>query len=312
MKKLIIGGTIFTLALLVATYFGITGQDSISLDETGSNINLYTAIAAVVIIAVSVGVVLKYVNQMQNDTASGEDSGHDWDGIKEYKNDLPKGWAVMFLITIVWFIYYLLVKYPVGTYSQIGEYNDEVKVLNAKFEKTHQNMSDEDKVKMGSSVFSVNCAPCHGITGDGMATEDGGPLKAENLTVRKLTKSYVLKVMKEGSTQLGFGEGEGMPSQVDDVDAKDFDAVAAYVAGGLKGTQPTAFEDTCAGCHGENGEGDEDNPSLIAYSKSLVNTVLAHGSKKAEIGMMPAFAGRLTAKQIEAVSAYVANLKGKE
>lgn len=312
MKKLIIGGIVFTVALLGIVYFSIIGQDADALKEVGSSINLYSAIAAVVIVAVSVAVVLKYVNQMQNDTASGEDSGHSWDGIKEYKNDLPKGWAIMFIILIVWFIYYVLVKYPVGTYSQIGEYNDEVKELNAKFEQKHQNLTDEERVRMGKSIFSVNCAPCHGATADGMGTAGRETLKAENLQVRTLTKAYVLKVMKEGSTQLGFGDGDGMPSQVDDVEAKDFDAVAEYVAGGLKGTQPTAFADTCAGCHGENGEGDEDNPSLVAYSADWVNTFLSNGSKKADIGKMPAFKDTLNATQIRAVSAYVANLKGKE
>lgn len=302
MKKLIIGGIVFTIALLGVVYYSIIGQDAEALNEVGSNVNLYSAIAAVVIVAVSVAVVLKYVNQMQNDTASGEDSGHEWDGIREYKNELPTGWAVMFIVLIVWFIYYLLIAFPVGTYSQIGEYNDEVKAHKEAFEGKWENLDNDKLLAMGKSVFSVQCSPCHGVIGDGMSG------KAEDLTKRSFTKSYVTKILKEGSSQLGY-EG-GMASGADlGVAASDFDALAQYIAGGLKGAKPAAF-DTCAGCHGEKGEGmDMVAPSLISYNPDFVATLLAKGHKKGEIGMMPSFKGMLTDTQIKAVSTFVENLK---
>lgn len=302
MKKLIIGGVLFILALLIAVYVNISGDIS-----KGGMVNTYAAIAAVIIVSVSVAVVLKYVNQMQNDAASGEDSGHEWDGIREYKNPLPTGWAVMFIILIAWFIYYLLVKYPVGSYSQIGEYNEEVAAHKAKFEKTWANLDAEKLTEMGESVFLVNCAPCHGALGDGMSG------KAENLTKRSFTKSYVKQVATTGSSQLGFGfmpdrnglfnANTGAP-----ITDAEIDAVASYVSNGFTGEGSDVFAGTCSSCHGDGSGIPFVGPNLKAYNVELVTALLTNGSKKGEIGMMPAFKGRLTDTQIKAAATYVENI----
>ena len=298
MKKLIISAVVFIVVVIGMIYTSIISQDAEALNEVGSNINLYAMIAAVSIIAIAIGVVLKYVNQMQNDTATGEDSGHEWDGIREFTNDIPKGWAIMYLALIVWTLYYFLVGFPLASYSQIGEYNDEVKAHKEKFEKEHANMSAEDLKDMGESVFSVNCAPCHGFTGDGQ----GG--LAENLEKRTFTKEYVAKVINEGSAQLGYAAP--MPAGM--ASGKDVNVIAEYVAGGMKGKQPAAFA-ACGSCHGMNGEGmDYVAPSLKTYNVNFVETLLSAGSKKASIGTMPAFKGRLTDTQMKAVATYVETL----
>ncbi|WP_215424888.1 cytochrome c, partial [Campylobacter jejuni] len=67
--------------------------------------------------------------------------------------------------------------YPLNSYSSIGEYNEEVKAYNTKFEEKFQNLSTEDKVAMGKKIFLVQCSACHGITGDGI---NG---KAQNLNI---------------------------------------------------------------------------------------------------------------------------------
>ena len=308
MNKLVIGGIVFALALLGIVFSIAGGQD---VDMSSDKVNLYSAIAAVVIVVVSVAVVLKYVNQMQNDAATGELADHEWDGISEYKNELPTGWAVMFLILIVWFFYYLLVKYPVGTYSQLGEYNEEVAAHEAKFNKEFAGiLKDPARLeKMGASVFNVSCAPCHGVDADGMgATSDRKDLKAENLTKRTFSKEYVVNVINNGSNQLGYADVGGMPGGM--AFGPDVDVLAAYVAGGMKGEQPASFA-TCAGCHGANGEGlDFVAPSLNAFNANLVEKLLTSGKKKAGIGEMPAFKGMLNETQIKAVAAYVASLQG--
>ena len=307
MNKLVIGGIVFTLALL-GIVFGIAGGQDV--DMSNDTVNLYSAIAAVVIVAVSVAVVLKYVNQMQNDTAGGEKADHEWDGISEYKNELPTGWAIMFLILIAWFFYYLLVKYPVASYSQIGEYNEEVAEYDKNFAEKFKSVETDPVAlkKMGKSVFSVNCAPCHGVTGDGLgATDKRESLKAENLTKRTFSAEYVTNVINNGSTQLGYPGG--MPAGMAFGD--DVKALADYIAGGFTGTQPAAYA-TCGGCHGANGAGmDFVAPSLTGYNANLVETLLTSGSKKAEIGFMPAFghSEAMTPLKIKAVSAYVEDLQ---
>ena len=298
MKKLIIYGVVFTVVVMGLIMGVVINEDAEALNEVGSNVNLYAMIAAVAIIAISIGVVLKYVNQMQNDTATGEDSGHEWDGIREFTNEIPKGWAIMYVALIVWMLYYFLVGFPLNSYSQLGEYNDEVKAHKEKFEKEHANMSSEDLKDMGESVFSVNCAPCHGFIGDGQSG------LAENLVKRTFTKEYVAKVINEGSTQLGYAAS--MPAGMASGD--DVNVIAEYVAGGMKGEQPVSFA-ACGSCHGMNGEGmDYVAPSLTAYNTNLVETLLATGSKKATIGTMPSFKGRLTNTQMKAVATFVETL----
>ena len=295
MKKLIIYGVVFTVVVMGLIMGVVINEDAEALNEVGSNINLYAMIAAVAIIVISLGVILKYVNQMQNDTATGEDSGHEWDGIREFTNDIPKGWAIMYVALIVWTLYYFLIGFPLASYSQLGEYNDEVKAHKEKFEKEHANMSAEDLKDMGESVFSVNCAPCHGFTGDGQSG------LAENLEKRTFTKAYVAKVINEGSSQLGYAAA--MPGGMAFGD--DVNVIAEYVAGGMKGEQPAAFA-ACGSCHGMNGEGmDYVAPSLTAYNVNFVETLLATGSKKGTIGTMPEFKGRLTNTQMKAVATYV-------
>jgi len=73
----------------------------------------------------TVGVAGKYINQIKNDKSTGELTGDNWDGIGEYKNPLPIGWALSFLGTIIWGLWYFLAGYPLATFSQIGQYNED-------------------------------------------------------------------------------------------------------------------------------------------------------------------------------------------
>ncbi|MGB9801478.1 MAG: cytochrome C oxidase subunit III, partial [Arcobacter sp.] len=67
MKSMVIGGIILIVALLAGTYF--VAGDAFNGDDY---INSLTMLGAVAIITISVFVVLKYVNQMKNDTAGGD------------------------------------------------------------------------------------------------------------------------------------------------------------------------------------------------------------------------------------------------
>ncbi|WP_252981451.1 hypothetical protein [Aliarcobacter butzleri] len=73
MKSMIIGGIILIIALMAGTYF--VAGDAFNSDDY---INSLTMLGAVAIITISVFVVLKYVNQMKNDTASGELAEEKW------------------------------------------------------------------------------------------------------------------------------------------------------------------------------------------------------------------------------------------
>ncbi len=96
-------------------------------------------IGALAIITITVATALKYVNQIKNDKATGDLADESWDGIGEYKNPVPFGWAIIFIGTILWMLWYFFVGYPTNQFSQIGQYNEEVKESNAKFAETWEN-----------------------------------------------------------------------------------------------------------------------------------------------------------------------------
>ena len=62
--------------------------------------------------------------------------------------------------------WYFTVGYPINGFSQIGQWNEETKEYNAKFEQKWQNPSAETLKAMGESIFLVQCAPCHGETAE--------------------------------------------------------------------------------------------------------------------------------------------------
>jgi cytochrome c oxidase cbb3-type subunit III len=301
MGKLTIYGIVFVVALMGGTWY-MVGGDIGNNDYMGK----LAIVGALAIAAISTFVVLKYVNQMQNDTATGELADENWDGIGEYKNELPMGWAVIFLGSVIWAIWYYVAGYPLNAYSQIGEYNEEVATHNAEFAEQHANMDEDTLVAMGESVFIVQCSQCHGLAADGI---DG---KAANLNQR-IEKKSVKHVIANGANNLGFAapmpDRNGLFNMNTGalITDAEIETVATYVANGMKGEGADIFAGTCAACHGAAGEGmDFVAPSIAEFTPELVASVLQHG-KKGAIGQMPAF-DILNEQQIKAVGAYVTSL----
>ncbi len=278
------------------------------------NVNLLALIGALAIFALTAFVTGKYVKQMKIAKEGGELDEYVWDGIGEYKNPLPLGWAIVYALVIVWALWYMLAGYPLNSYSQIGEYNEEVAAANAKFEKRFANPNIKTLHAMGESVFLVQCSACHGITGDGI----GG--KAADLALWGSEEGIVDAILK-GSKGLDYPMGEMPAGMADEEGAK---AIAAYIAKEISGIKKTKNENlvasgkelfaACAACHGEDGKGMEGmSPDLSKYgTASFVEDVLQRG-KKGDIGAMPKFNdGRLNALQQKAVGEYVISLSKGE
>jgi len=305
MNKLYLWGIIFTAAMLLFTYMSVAGSEGGLNDDI---VNMLAIAGAVALVLITVFVVIKYVRQMQVDTATGDLMEENWDGVGEYNNELPFGWAVSFFLLIVWGMWYFTVGYPVNAYSQIGEYNEDTAAHNAKFETQYASITGDRLIEMGESVFLAECKICHGITADGI---DG---KAANLNQR-IEANVVKYAVENGSNNKLLGMEMPMPDRNGLFNANtgalisdaEIDAVSAYVANGMTGAGADVFAGTCAACHGEDGNGMEMvAPSVTAYTPTLVTNVLNHG-KKGVIGAMPAF-DRLNAKQKEAVGAYITSL----
>ncbi len=308
MNKLYLWGIIITAAMLGFTYLSV-GTSKGGLN--GDIVNTLAVTGAVVLVIITVFVVIKYVRQMQTDTADGELAEESWDNIGEYKNPVPFGWAVMFLGTMIWGMWYWVLGYPVNAYSQIGEYNEDVATHDAKFNAQYASITGDRLVEMGESVFLAECKVCHGLAADGI---DG---QAANLNVRIQDKS-VKYVVEHGSNNHILGSEMPMPDRNGLFNANtgalisdsEIDEVAKFVSGGFKDEKSAGakvFAGVCSSCHGMDGRGMEYvAPNIREFTPTLVTNVLNHG-KKGAIGTMPAF-DRLNAKQKEAVGAYITSL----
>ena len=297
MKSMVIGGIILIIALMAGTYF--VAGDAFNSDDY---INTLTFLGAAAILTISTFVVLKYINQMKNDTASGELADENWDGIGEYKNPVPTGWAIIYVGTIIWMFWYFTMGYPINGFSQIGQWNEETNEYNAKFKEKWTNPNEQTLNAMGQSIFLVQCAPCHGVDAEGIAG------KAQDLT-KRMSKEQIEYTIRNGSNHLTEAYPDGMPPMMLSEDA-DIKEVSAYVANGFKGEQPAAYA-TCVACHGDNGEGmPMVGPNIKSYDDSLVTAVLKQG-KKGLLGHMPSFNERLNETQEKALASYIRSLGDK-
>ena len=294
MNGLMIKALAFAALLIIATIFVVMSLD---IDIFADSINAITMGGAIAIAVITAAVSVKYINQMKTDTASGELADENWDGIGEYKNELPSGWAYSFLAVFLWSMWYGFFGYPINAYSQIGEYNEEVLAYNAKFEDQHKNADAATLKEMGESIFLVQCQQCHGVTGDGLSG------RAQDFTTR-MTKEQVLDVINNGSNQLGYAMG-AMPAGM--ASGTQAEEIAAYVAAGMKGEQPASFA-ACSSCHGADGKGMGGmSPNLVSYDAALMNHTLQNG-KKGMLGKMPSFKTLITPVQEKALTSYVQSL----
>lgn len=305
MNKVTLWGIIIMVMLVGATFLAV----GMTKGGMGADIvNQLAVVGALALGGITIFVVVKYVRQMQTDKASGELAEENWDGIGEYKNELPVGWAIMFLGTIVWGVWYYLAGYPLNAYSQIGEYNEAVAAHDAEFNAKYVDMDEGMKKEMGESIFLVQCAPCHGLAADGI---DG---KAADLN-RRLEVATVKEAIINGSNNHLLGTEMPMPDRNGLFNSNtgalitdaEIEKVATYVANGMKGAGADVFAGACAACHGADGKGQPYvAPSVADFTPALIVNVLNHG-KKGAIGAMPAF-GNLTEIQKEALGAYVSSL----
>jgi len=265
------------------------------------NVNQIALLGAAVIIVATVFVVGKYIKQMKTDRSTGVLADENWDGIGEYKNPLPVGWSITFLLTIIWALWYWTMGYPVNAYSQIGEWNEEVQTYNKAFGEKWKNIKGDDLKDMGEGVFLVQCAPCHGIDGEGIDGKAAGFNKWGS-------KAGILDTIKNGSKGLGFQLGD-MPAGLVPSEA-DAEKIADYVMAGMNGEGKELFETNCGSCHGADGKGMGGmSPDLSTYGKTEFVVDVLNRGKIGNIGVMPKFNdGRLSETQKKAVATYILTL----
>ena len=156
---------------------------------------------------------------------------HNYDGIQEYDNPTPGWWWLVLWGSVAFSIVYVMVYHfsPVVDTQAERHARAESRMLNVRFaelgaipmgeEKIQKIMAQSAWLDQGASVFSANCALCHGQQGEGLV----GP----NLT----DEFYKNITSLAGIADLvSNGVGTAMPAQKNILNENEIALVSAYVA----------------------------------------------------------------------------------
>lgn len=177
-------------------------------------------------------------NKATDDVAS-LDLNHEYDGIRELDNNIPKWWQLAFGGTVVIGIIYLFRMFVTGSLpDQISELQEDQRIAAIKIAEYLKNsannvdentvtMLDEGGIAQGKELFAKNCVACHGGGGEGTI----GP---------NLTDAYWLHKggIKDVFYSIKYGWPEkGMKSWQSDFSPAQIAQLASYVKS-LAGSNP--------------------------------------------------------------------------
>jgi len=162
---------------------------------------------------------------------------HDYDGIQEYDNPLPRWWLWIFYATIVFVpLYYVLPGRLGENGGNVAEYERDVAAHQAAEPPAAPTISegallalaaDREAVEEGEELFTKNCVACHGAGGGGVI----GPNLTDAAWIHGGTPGAIHKTIVEGVI------AKGMPPWGRLLKPEEVDQVTAYVIS-IKGTTP--------------------------------------------------------------------------
>ena len=281
------------------------------------------------------------------DEATGVDTtGHEWDGIKELNNPLPRWWLWSFYLCIIWGIGYVI-AYPAWPlingattgllgYSTRGEvaaeidrYKDQnAELTSALAEVELASLGDNAElnrfaVSAGGAVFRTNCSQCHG---SGAAGAKGYPNLLDDDWLWGGTIEDIAYTVNHGirnETDLDAHWSQ-MPAFGEILEKEEISQVVHYVMSLSAAEHDAAkaeagavlFDEQCSACHGVNAEGDYGigAPNLAAaiWLYGGDEDTLGETITYSRFGVMPAWGPRRTPADVNAVAAYVHQLGGGE
>ena len=164
-------------------------------------------------------------------------SGHEYDGIRELDNRLPRWWLWLFIITAVWGVIYLLVYdvFKIAPHQQ-DEYKNEMAAMGGVTPAQKANIADtaglvaltaQANLDAGKATFTRVCVACHLAGGQGLV----GPNLTDNFSIHGCGYKNIVNIITVGQPD------KGMISWKDQLTRQQILDVASYVLT-LKGTNP--------------------------------------------------------------------------
>ncbi len=283
----------------------------------------------------------------QRQETTEETVGHEFDGIEEFDNPLPKWWFMLFIGTIIFALGYLALYPGLGNFkgflpgysyldsktetafatgesgwTGVHQWEKEMAKADALYGPIfakyaampiEQVAQDEQALKMGGRLFASNCSVCHG-------SDAKGAYGFPNLTDNDWLYGGDPETIK---TTLLKGRQGMMPAQLAVIGEEGIRNVTGYVRSlsGLKNPEgievdlaagQDIFAANCAVCHGADAKGQQ-----ALGAPNLTDKVWLYGSSFAQVqqtlrygrsGKMPAQEDFLGNDKVHLLAAYVYSL----
>lgn len=259
------------------------------------------------IIVITVGLMIGLIVLVQatrNMNTGKEDSelmGHEFDGIEEYNNPLPKWWLWLFFGTIIFGFVYIL-QYPLGGWKGIwgwtsinqleAEQAAHAEIYGEIFERYAEMpvealLNEPQALAMGGQIFENNCAICHGKNAQGASdglygypnlTDNdwlyGEVVDANGNVTRtlpeaiKLTLVYGIRAQDAPPEIGGYPQMAGYQEQYGEIAINQLAHYVASLSGETHDAQLASLGEgiyqngVCAACHGKDGLGGLGIPNL--------------------------------------------------
>ncbi|ANK81675.1 cytochrome-c oxidase, cbb3-type subunit III [Minwuia thermotolerans] len=274
-------------------------------------------------------------------------TGHEWDGIKELDNPMPRWWLWTFYATVIWAIGYTI-AYPAwplidsATQGVLGyssraaverDIEDAITAQQEKFDALERLSLEEIRqdpalfrfaTDGGRAAFAVNCSQCHGSGAQGSPgypnLNDDEWLWGGSVQDIYQTLQHGIRYERDDETRFSqmpaFGDGLLSREQINAVAHHVRSLAELEHDADLAAAGATVYADNCAVCHGENGGGDQSQGA-----PALDDAIWLYGSSVQEIrtqvvnprhGVMPAWDFRLSDATLKQLTLFVHSLGGGE
>jgi cytochrome c oxidase cbb3-type subunit 3 len=283
-------------------------------------------VAAVTIVGLVACLVLLAFASKRKVMANDNTTGHVWDeDLRELNNPLPRWWAWLFVITVVFAAAYLTFYPGLGTnpgtfkWTSTGQWENEQEKARAAMAPLYAKFTampaaelakDPQAMGIGERLFANNCAGCHGSDARG---SKGFPNLTDNDWLYGGDPAKIEESISKGRNGV-------MPVMAGAVGSpEDVRNVANYVLS-LSGSAHNSVAAQlgkpkfviCAACHGPDGKGNQalgapnltDKIWLHGWGEDAVMAMVNNGKNS----VMPAHEKRLNPEQIHVLAAYVWSL----
>lgn len=232
--------------------------------------------------------------QVQTKPGEVPTTGHEWDGIQEYDNPMPRWWLWTFYLTILWSVAYM-VFYPawplvsgatqglwgkeaagdtrLAVAEEIKRFDDANAPIKEKLVAADLNAIASDPAlegyakSAGAAVFKTFCAQCHGAGAAGVQNlgypnlldDDwlwGGDMESIHTTITHGIRNTTDADARYSEMPKFGADGLLDATQIGQVVEHVLSLSGQEHDATLAAAGATVFADNCSSCHGAAGEGD--------------------------------------------------------